>query len=161
LAAYWTRANSDRWQQAVDLEKSHGLAVCDTDPFKLHYSWCVARIGAGPIERFQAGAAAAREWFAAGRLGFADLVLVEIPSAEELRRRKEDDSTRTRRNFALHERLADPLREWYSTLASVDDADRVRWELPEDGLPAVLPAPRRDRCSLALLDAFLDALPSV
>lgn len=88
----------------------------------------------------------------------ADLVLVSIPDGAELRRRRAADPTRRRRAFALHGRLAEPLREWYAAVERVDPG-RVVWELPAGGLPAALPAPRLDRCDPARLDAVLEALP--
>lgn len=41
-ADYWVKINSGRWAEAVELERSTGLAICDSDPLKLHYSWCGA-----------------------------------------------------------------------------------------------------------------------
>jgi hypothetical protein len=38
-AAYWVQVNSQRWRQAIDLEKQHPIVLCDSDPLKLHYSW--------------------------------------------------------------------------------------------------------------------------
>lgn len=39
-AAYWVGINSGRWRAAQDLEAQSGTAICDSDPLKLHYSWC-------------------------------------------------------------------------------------------------------------------------
>ena len=50
---YWLRVNSSRWAEALELERGNGVAVCDSDPLKLHYSWCLAAIGVAPWERFQ------------------------------------------------------------------------------------------------------------
>jgi hypothetical protein len=158
--SYWTGVNSDRWRQAEVIEQRHGLAVCDSDPLKLHYSWCLARIGAAPADRFRQEAAAVRELFVRRRLGMADLVLVTDPPADELRRRRAGDSSRRRRNFELHARLAEPLREWYSAMTQLDQADRVRWDLPAAGLPSTLPPRRPDRSDPALLDQLLDTLPA-
>jgi hypothetical protein len=77
--AYWTSANSSRWMQALDLERRSGLALCDSDPLKLHYSWSLAQIGAAPWTRFEHELGTTRRAFAAGSLGFADLVMVSIP----------------------------------------------------------------------------------
>ena len=52
-ASYWTTVNSKRWSQAEDLEARTGIALCDSDPLKLHYSWCLAAVGAAPRERFE------------------------------------------------------------------------------------------------------------
>ena len=38
-ARSWAEPNAGQWQQALDTGTAHGLAVCDTDPFKLHYVW--------------------------------------------------------------------------------------------------------------------------
>lgn len=51
-AAFWTTVNVARWAQALATEARAGIAVCDTDPLKLHYSWSLARIGAAPRARF-------------------------------------------------------------------------------------------------------------
>jgi hypothetical protein len=48
--------NSQRWRAARLLEHQTGLAVCASDPLKLHYSWCLSRIGAGPRERLSMNA---------------------------------------------------------------------------------------------------------
>jgi hypothetical protein len=158
-AKYWTAVNCGRWAQAVQLESEHGLAICDGDPLKLHYAWCLARIGATPLDGFRHEAHAVRESFAAGRLGIADVILLSFPSSEELRRRRSADPTRSRRNFDLHLRLAEPLREWYAAMATLDADDRIRWGLPPTGMPDDLPPPRPKRSDPAMLDRLFAALP--
>ncbi len=46
-ARYWTDWNVKRWGDALAMEAARGLAVCDTDPLKLHYSWTLFQAGAG------------------------------------------------------------------------------------------------------------------
>ncbi|HEY2193448.1 MAG TPA: hypothetical protein VGH76_14320 [Actinomycetospora sp.] len=53
--------------------------LCDSDPLKLHYSWCLARVGAASPDRFEQQLERARAAFEGERLGLADLVLVSIP----------------------------------------------------------------------------------
>jgi hypothetical protein len=36
-AFYWVRVNSERRQQALQLEEEHQVVLCDSDPLKLHY----------------------------------------------------------------------------------------------------------------------------
>jgi hypothetical protein len=115
-AAYWVQVNSGRWQQALQLEKQNRIVLCDSDPMKLHYSWCLARIGAAPWSRFQHELRYAREALATARLGFTDMVLVSIPPLHLLRRHKATDMTRQRRSFDLHAKLGEPLREWYTAV---------------------------------------------
>lgn len=71
-AAYWARVNAHRWMQALALEDASSDAICDSDPLKLHYSWCLAAVGVEPITRFEHEFAAVRQMFAQRRLGFAN-----------------------------------------------------------------------------------------
>ena len=86
-AAYWVEVNSSRWREALALEQDgNRVVLCDSDPLKLNYSWCLARIGAGPRSRFEYELARVRTAFAQGRLGLVDLVLISIPEPEVLSR---------------------------------------------------------------------------
>lgn len=156
---FWVGVNCDRWAQAVALERVLGVAVCDGDPLKLHYSWCLSQIGACPKSRFERELRGVRDAFAEGRLGFADLVMVSIPPPAELRRRRDFDASRGRRSFDLHATLAGPLRQWYEALDGLD-VGRVLWTLPDGGLPARPPPARDNGCDLGRLDELVNSLPS-
>ncbi|MFE7421789.1 hypothetical protein [Rhodococcus sp. NPDC057529] len=95
-ANYWAQVNAHRWTQALTLEDATGMAVCDSDPLKLHYSWCLAAVGAAPITRFEHELAAACQMFARRRLGFADVVLLSIPDTQQLVAQRDGDRTRRR-----------------------------------------------------------------
>ncbi|MET8152637.1 hypothetical protein ACIBSW_33390 [Actinoplanes sp. NPDC049668] len=157
LARHWARVSMGRWLQALELERADGVAFCDTDPVKLHYAWGMAALGLAPRARFDRELTVTREAFRAGRLGFADAVLVGLPEVETLQRRRDSDETRRRRNFAAHVQLREPLQQWYATLDRLDPG-RVIWELPVEGVPK-LPEPRADRGAVELLDALVAALP--
>jgi hypothetical protein len=157
LARHWTRVAVARWRSALELERADGVAYCDTDPVKLHYAWGMAALGLAPRARFDRELAVTREAFRSGALGFADAVLVALPDVATLRRRRDGDATRHRRNFAKHVQLREPLQQWYAALDDLDPG-RVTWHLPADGTPA-LPEPRARRCDLELLDALVAALP--
>jgi len=157
LARHWARVSVRRWDEALELERADGVAFCDTDPIKLHYAWGMAALGLAPRAPFDRELAVLRAAMRAGRLGFADAVLVGLPEVAELSRRRDEDTTRRRRNFATHVQLHEPLRQWYEAWDSVDPG-RVFWELPETGVPK-LPEPRADRTSADLLDALVEALP--
>ncbi len=158
-AVYWATVNSRRWAQALALEQRSGLAVCDSDPLKLHYSWCLSRIGAAPRARFDHELAEVRHAFAADILGLVDLVLVSIPPLATLRRRREADTSRRRRSFDLHVQLGEHLRAWYQTIDALEPG-RVLWDLPALGLPTQMPRPRAARSNVALMDELVAALPS-
>jgi hypothetical protein len=159
LARHWARVSMRRWAEAENLERIDGVAFCDTDPVKLHYSWGMAALGLAPRAQFDRELAVTRVAFQTGRLGFADAVLLGLPDLETLQRQRDDDMTRRRRNFATHVQLREPLRQWYATLDSLDPG-RVIWDLPADGVPK-LPAPRPVRTSVALLDSLVAALPAL
>lgn len=158
-ADYWTEVNCGRWAQARALEANNPVVVCDSDPVKLHYSWCLNRIGAAPRERFAHELAATRRAFAADRLGFADLVLTVIPPLATLREHRNADLGRPRRSFELHAQLSGPLRQWYQTL-DVLEPGHVAWHLPEpDELHGQLLRSRSHRSGLDRLDKFVALLP--
>lgn len=157
LARHRVRIGIGRWAAALQLQRSDGLGICDTDPVRLHHSWGMAALGLAPRAQFDRELAVVREAFRAGRLGLADAVLVALPDLETLRRQRDGDPTRRRRNFAAHVQLREPLEQWYRAVDRVDPG-RVIWQLPADGLPT-LPAPRADPCSLRLLDEIVAELP--
>ncbi|HEU4347391.1 MAG TPA: hypothetical protein VFR35_06345 [Actinoplanes sp.] len=159
LARHWTRVAMRRWAEAERLERADGVAFCDTDPVKLHYSWGLAALGLAPRAQFDRELAVIRVAFRTGRLGLADAVLVELPEVDTLEHRRDGDDTRRRRNFATHVQLREPIRQWYAALDGLDPG-RVIWELPAGGVPK-LPAPRPARTSVELLDALIDALPAL
>jgi hypothetical protein len=136
------------------MESRSGIVLCDGDPMKLHYDYCLARVGHASPTRFATGVAAARRAMGEELLGIADLVLCWIPDDATLRAHPDDDRSRTRRTFDLHRLLGAPLGEWYAALDALDPG-RVRWSFPTS-LDAVVPRARYD---LALFDAWMGALP--
>jgi hypothetical protein len=149
-AAYWVQVNCGRWRQALQLEKEHRVVLCDSDPLKLHYSWSLARVGAAPWSRFRHELRYVQEAFASAQLGFSDVVLVSIPPLHVLRNRKATDTTRQRRSFDSHVRLAEPLREWYSAVERAQPGT-VLWSWPTSGVPTNLDK-RTQRRDPALLE---------
>ncbi|MGI8870561.1 MAG: hypothetical protein ACR2F6_17365 [Mycobacteriales bacterium] len=156
-AALWVDANAARRKAALTPEARTGSAICDGDPVKLHYSWCLTRIGARPPARFEMEPAATRRAFVAERLGLADLVLISIPSAATLRKRRESDLSRRRRGFDLHVRLGEPLRKWYQAVDSVDPGSDVG--APPDGPPRTITKTRRARSDPTIIDEIVGRLP--
>lgn len=154
LAQVWADIDAHRWAKVVATEAATGLAVCDTDPLKLHYSYCLARLEAGDWAMFDDGVRAYRRAIEARRQGMADLVACWIPDDAQLVEQREADTTRGRRNFELHRRMAGPLRDWYEALAALDP-ERVVWAFPEDVAVVV----ERDRFDVDLFDAWMATLP--
>lgn len=156
---YWAGENSKRWTRALEMESSHSLAVCDTDPFKLHYAWCLFRLGLIAEERWLHAVDVHRRLFAGRAIGIADLILVSFPDAERLRRQKVADPTRTRRSFNLHLSLVPPLKEWYGAVSALGP-DRVHWSLPDTGIDSELSqlGSRPVRTGVALFDELFRVL---
>jgi hypothetical protein len=154
---FWVRQNEIRWDQALKREAVYELAVCDTDPLKLHYAWTLTRAGAASTaDEFERQLRLTRDAITQRSLGIADLIACVVPSEAILRERRASDSTRRRRNFEMHVRLAGPLEEWYSALEATDPG-RVIWDWPDK----TCPPGRRSRYDVDLFDAWMARLPSI
>jgi hypothetical protein len=158
-AAHWAAISAARWRSARQVEQHTGLAVCDTDPLKLHYAWSLWQIGRASRCQWHAELTATRQLFAQHSLGLSDLILIEIPDPATLAARRSADPTRRRRNFDLHAQLVGPLRDWYHAVAQLDSS-RVRWELPGTGLVGLFQSPRHERTGTGVFDALISQLPA-
>ncbi|WP_460418856.1 hypothetical protein [Pseudomonas sp. microsymbiont 2] len=128
-ARFWAQRNVDRWQAALAMESASALAVCDSDPLKLHYIWTLWRIGEAREQDWHAELHATRETIAQGRIGFADCYLVGRIEPQLARARASADSTRRRSGFELHVRLQEGLMAWYSAIEQALPG-RVRFDFP-------------------------------
>jgi hypothetical protein len=106
IARFWVNHNIERWQSAVELERSHGIVFCDGDPFHLYYSWALWKSGTLPRTLFDLESQLYRNAFYKKRLGFVDHVLwLQVP-VDELRRRNRADPFRRRKHHELYLALA-------------------------------------------------------
>ena len=154
VARFFVELNCARWSQAIAAEHATGIAICDTDPLKLHYDYCLARTGHGSWEQFQAVVEACRSAIAREQLGIADIIACDVPDDTTLDGRRRSDPSRARRNFAVHGRLGPPLADWYRTLEQLDPG-RVVWGFP----PTLSRHDARPRYDLLLFDDWMQALP--
>src|SRR5271156_1636495 len=67
-ARFWVEQGERRWRAARAIERLRGVAVCDTDPIKLHYIWSLWQIGVAAERVWQAEHDATRDAIAAGRI---------------------------------------------------------------------------------------------
>jgi hypothetical protein len=95
----------ERWRRALEIERSHAIAVCDTDPAKLYYDYALWQTGRLEAAAWQAQCDATRVAFAAGELGLADLVFFAERDRETLERHRAGDPSRSRHRFELHVEL--------------------------------------------------------
>jgi hypothetical protein len=155
--AFWVRRNRDRWQSAIEVDSATGLAICDTDPLKLHYTWCLWKIGEATEVNWRLELAATREVFARKQIGFADLYYIGIIEPAVARQRKQTDLTRSRRNFELHVRLQPGLIDWYEALRAVLPG-QVFFGFPDARPATAPPSSESRRYDLATFDNFIARL---
>lgn len=122
-ADWYLERQADRWGKARQAAETNIAAVLDGDPFQpLWYNWSFdfqQRQGLDHLKRFF------RPLVAEGILSFPDRYYLLVISESKLRRRKEADTTRSRRNFESHLRLRDTQRRYFDAMASLSP-DRVR-----------------------------------
>jgi hypothetical protein len=158
-ARFWSERSASRWQAALALEQATGTAICDSDPLKLHYIWCLWQIGEAPEDHWRQEQAATRKTLCDRGIGFADAYFVHEIDPALARQRRDGDATRQRRNFALHIRLQPPLMAWYRTLGTALPG-RVRFEFPQFPQIASDSGPgRHARYDVSLFDEMMAMLP--
>lgn len=162
-AHFWAEHNVRKFQRALDIEREHGFAICDTDPMKIHYSWCMERAGFAWPDKFAHAQVFVRKAIEERRLGFADLYLVNQIDPDVARAQKENDATRRRGNFDQHLALQPHLIEWFSAMSDVLP-NRVRWVFPDrDVLLSEIknktPEANLRRFDVSVFDALVERLP--
>jgi hypothetical protein len=143
-------------------ETRDGLVVVDTDPFKLHFVWTLFKTGQVTEVEWAVQRDVARDAFASGRYALADLFLVSDIDDATLRARRENDPSRTRRNFERHVLLRDSLLRWYRAIDRIEPG-RVVFGLPRDGITPELLAKgkRATRSGLGLFDHLMRELEAL
>jgi hypothetical protein len=113
-AAWFVGRHAAQWRLAREVAAGAPFAVLDGDPFKgLWYNRVYADEG---WEGVEAVAPLYRAQVEAGALAFPDLYVALTASEDELRRRRDGDPTRSRRNFEKHLLLAGPLLDYFREL---------------------------------------------
>jgi hypothetical protein len=156
-AQYWTDWNAKRWNDALAMERTKGHGVCDTDPLKLHYSWCLLQIGLTEQSQWELQLQTTRQAVLERKLGFADAYFVKIIDPVIAKRQSDADTSRVRGRFDLHVRLQPALFLWYKHLDDVLSG-RVHWELPESASHFDAIAPNDLRYDVEAFDAFIASL---
>jgi len=114
VAGFWVQHNSANWQRALTIERKHGVAVCDGDPFHLYFAWSLWQSGALGGKLFAIERELYRERFERQQMGFVDLVLwLEAPE-DELRRRARADTARKRKRHEIYLALVPWMERWFA-----------------------------------------------
>jgi hypothetical protein len=156
-AKFWVDQNVARWRAALAVEAEKDLAICDTDPLKLHYVWSLWQIGEASQEQWNYERAETRQAFLDRRIGFADTYIIGAVDPQIARQRRDGDNTRRRRKFELHVRLQPSLLTWYRTLGSILPCPFF-FRFPEY-VPSSLTQQTEARYDLKLFDQAMACLP--
>lgn len=110
----------ERWKIAVQKSEQYKLIILDGDIYQpLSYNWCFHfEIFDQPlslIENFYKDKLVNRE------IGFPDQYFYLYTNDEELRKRKESDETKRRRNFEKHLYISKSFQRYYENLNNVTD----------------------------------------
>ena len=119
VARFWVQHNSGSWQRALELEREHGVAVCDGDPFHLYFSWALWKAGALDARLFEIESNLYRPAFEKKQMGFVDHVLwLEVP-IDDLRLRARADTTRRRKRHETYLSLLPWMKKWFDARESI------------------------------------------
>ncbi len=159
---WYLERQAERWEMAQKQSAAHRLAVLDGDVFQpLWYNWAYDFVGWQDLE-------ALSEFFRplieAGTSGFPDYYFRLSVNEGELRRRKEADQTRTRRNFDVHLKLIQAQARYFDVLSRLAPGmvRRIEAESVEANLRSIqntVAAPASSPVNaLSLFDGLVDWL---
>ncbi len=146
VGQFWVKHNAASWQHALELEREHGVAVCDGDPFHLYFAWSLWKAGALDGTLFEVERKLYTEAFEARQVGFVDLVLwLEAPD-DELRRRAKNDNNRRRKRHEIYLSLVPWMKTWFDARERLLPASVLPLctDLGLEQLPAVALSQRYD-----------------
>ena len=153
-----------RFQRALGIEREHGFVICDTDPMKIHYAWCMERAGFDWPDRFAVARTYVRQAIVEQRIGFADRYLVKRIDPSVARAQKEGDVTRRRSNFEQHLALQPHLIDWFIALSKALPSS-IQFGFPNyETLRAECqnktPEENPRRFDVSIFDALVEHLPN-
>lgn len=110
----------ERWNMAVQKSQQYEIVILDGDIYQpLSYNWCfhfdIFNQPLSLIENFYKEKLINRE------IGFPDQYFYLYTGDEELRKRKESDQTKKRRNFEKHLHISKAFQRYYENLNKVTD----------------------------------------
>ena len=158
VAGFWVNYNIEAWQTALRLERETGIAVCDSDPLHLYYSWALWKSGAIGAALFEIELGLYRRALEQGRLGFANLILMLDAPVAELRRRAQADATRLRRQHETHLDLIPWMRTWFHARERVLPGSVRQWTDDLRVVDLVTSPPLNRRYDPGVLDGMMEAL---
>jgi hypothetical protein len=140
LSPWYFERQVDRMRMAVEEAERHSLVLLDGDPFQpLWYNWAYRFEGWQPLAEMRAFYGS---HIRAGRMRFPDRYVILQAGEADLRRRKEGDATRSRRNFESHLPLNSVVGRYFEAMSRTrpDWVRMVQATTIEDNVRAVLDA---------------------
>lgn len=140
VANFWVPFNCGLWESALQIEMKEGVAVCDSDPLHLYFSYSLWKTGALDRRLFDAEVRLYRDAMVSHRVGFADFVFWEDAPLEELRRRAKADVEHPRRRHDLYLSMIPWMKLWFEareralpgSLGGWPQAEGLQLERPEN-----------------------------
>lgn len=109
----------ERWELAVKASKNYQIVILDSDPFQpLWYNWAYNFDVLQPLETV---ADFYREKLADGKIAFPDKYFILTANNDDLRNRKINDASRTRKNFERHLRFIKPQLAFFDFIKSINN----------------------------------------
>lgn len=141
VANFWVEFNCGLWGSALQMEEQEGVAVCDSDPLHLYFSFSLWKAGVLDRRLFDAEARLYRRAMETRRVGFADFILWQCAPQAELRRRAKADVEHHRRRHELYLSLVPWMKLWFEarecalpgSLGSWSHAEGLQLEHLENG----------------------------
>lgn len=108
----------ERWELAVKASKKYQIVILDSDPFQpLWYNWAY---DFDVLQSLESVAGFYREKLADGKIAFPDRYFILTVNNDDLRNRKINDASRTRKNFERHLRFIKPQLAFFSFIKSIN-----------------------------------------
>jgi deoxyadenosine/deoxycytidine kinase len=109
----------ERWELAFNASKNYQIVILDGDPFQpLWYNWAY---NFDVLQSLESTTDFYREKLADGKIAFPDKYFILTVNNDDLRKRKINDASRTRKNFERHLRFIKPQLAFFSFIKSINN----------------------------------------
>jgi hypothetical protein len=159
IGRFWVANAVANWRRALEIEREHGIAICDGDPLHLYFAWALWQAGILGRDLFDIESEHYRDALDQRRIGLVDFVVWLEAPADELRRRAAADSTRRRKRHEMLLTLVPWMKAWFAARERLLPGT-VRPGKTDLCLPAVSSAPADHRYDLSRFSRMIAALPS-
>lgn len=158
VAEFWVNHNISRWQNARHIERERGVALCDSEPFNLRFSWSAWKAGIIDRALFDIEFPLYRRAVEDRKMGFADITLWMDAPLNVLRQRAADDATRRRKRHETYLRMIPWMRAWVEAKNLVLPGSLREWSESTRLEDLTAGAISRRRYDAAVVDEMIERL---